>query len=135
MLTSGSVEVTWDELSDAIGYLILCTTTASYAGGKNVIVNGGDTTRQTLTNLVENTPYDIIVQGIGEDGGKSPCSDMMSVKTSTPGKWYMVNWVSFIKQTPISNVHMRSIVKSHRICTYSINLKAIYVQINIVTNT
>ena len=62
VLTPNSVDVTWDQSPDVTGYLISCTTAASYAGGKNVIVNGGDTTSYTITDLVENTPYDITVQ-------------------------------------------------------------------------
>ena len=86
MLTANSVEVTWDRSLNVAGYLISCTTTASYAGGKNAVVNGGNTTSHTLTNLVENTPYNITVQGMTRDGTKSPCSNKESVKTSTAGK-------------------------------------------------
>ena len=86
MLTPNSVEVTWDQLSDVTGYLISCTTTASYAGGKSAVVNDSDTTRHILTNLVENTPYDITAQGFTRDGRKGLCSNVVSVKTSTTGK-------------------------------------------------
>ena len=97
MLTPNSVEVTWDESPDydVIGYLISCTSPASYAGNKNVIVNGGDATNQEITNLVENTPYAITVQGLTKDGRKSPCSDEVSVKTSTAGKWYICKVISY----------------------------------------
>ena len=91
VLTFNSVEVTWDQSPDATGYLISCTSPALYTGDKNVIVRGGDTTSHTLTNLVENTPYDITVQGITRDGKRSFCSNMVSVKTSTAGRWYMAN--------------------------------------------
>ena len=87
MLTPTSIEVTWDQSSDVTGYLISCTSPASYAGNKNVIVNGGDTTRQNLTNLVENTPYVITIHGLAKDGRKSPCSNKVQIKTSTAGKW------------------------------------------------
>ena len=96
MLTPNSVEVTWDKSPDAIGYIILCTTTASYAGGKSVIVNGSDTTSHTLTNLIENTLYVITVQGLTRDGRKSPCSDEVSVKTSTAGKWYIHSYIQLL---------------------------------------
>ena len=86
MLTPNSVEVTWDQSSDATGYFISCTSPALYAGGKNVTVNGGDTKRHTLTDLVENTPYVITVQDISRDGRKGPCSNEVSIKTSTVGK-------------------------------------------------
>ena len=96
MLTPNNVVVTWDQSPDydVIGYLISCTSLASYAGNKNVIVNGGDTTSQILTNLAENTPYVITVQGLTKDGRKSPCSNKVSLKTSTAGKWFMCNIIS-----------------------------------------
>ena len=86
VIAPNSVEVTWDQSSDVIGYLISCTTSASYAGGKNKMVNDGDTTSYTLTDLVENTLYDITVQCISRDDKKSLCSNEVSVKTSTAGK-------------------------------------------------
>ena len=86
VLTPNSVEVTWDHLLEATGYLISCTSPASYAGGKSVIVNGGDNTSHTIAKLVENTPYDITVRGLTGDGRKSLCSKKTSVKTSTAGK-------------------------------------------------
>ena len=86
MLTPNSVEVTWDQSSGVAGYLISCTSPASYAGGKNVMVNGGDTTSHTLTNLVENTPYVITVQSLDGDGRKSDCSTEVSIITQKAGK-------------------------------------------------
>ena len=86
MLTCNSVEVTWDQSSSVTGYLISCTSPAAYAGNKNVMVNGGDTTRHTLRNLVENTPYNIIIQGIARDGRKSKHSNEVSIRTTTAGK-------------------------------------------------
>ena len=87
-LTSNSVEVKWDQSLDAIGYFISCTSPASYAGNKNAVENGGDNTSHIFKELVENTPYVITVQSLIRDGKKSPCSDKVSVKTSTPGKQY-----------------------------------------------
>ena len=86
MSTTTSAEVTWDQLSGVTGYLISCTSPASYAGGKNVIANGGDTTSCTLTNLVENTPYDITVQGLTSDSRKSDHSTEVSITTQKAGK-------------------------------------------------
>ena len=86
MLTPNSVEVTWDQSSDVTGYLISCTSPASYAGNKNVIENGGDNLSHIFTDLVENTPYIITVQGLTRDGSKSLCSNEVSIKTSTTGK-------------------------------------------------
>ena len=108
MLTPNSVKVTWDLSADVSDYLISCTTTASYAGGRNVIVNGGDNTSYTFDNLVKNTPYVITVQSLTRDGRKSICSNEVSLKTFTAGRWYMANWVSIIKS---SNIHMRLTVK------------------------
>ena len=86
MLTPNSVEVTWDQSSYVTGYLLSCNSPASYAGGKNKMVNGGDTTSYTLTDLVENTPYDITVQGIIVDGRKSDSSTEVSILTQKAGK-------------------------------------------------
>ena len=87
MLSSNSVEVTWNQSSGVTGYLISCISLASYAGNKNVMVNGFDATNYTLTNLVENTPYDITVQGITGDGRKSEHSIKESITTVKDGKW------------------------------------------------
>ena len=86
VLTPTSVEVTWDQSTGVTGYLISCTSPASYAGGKNVTVNGGDTATYILKNLVENTPYDIMVQGITRDGRQSDHSSEVSIKTQKAGK-------------------------------------------------
>ena len=86
VLTANSVEVTWDQSPDVTGYLISCTSTASYAGSKNAIINGGDITSHTLTKLVENTPYDIIAQGLTRDGRKSERSTEVSIITQKTGK-------------------------------------------------
>ena len=85
VLTPNSVEVTWDQSPDAACYFISCTSPASYAGNKNAV---DSSTSHIFTDLVENTPYVITVQGLTKDGKKSPCSDKVSVKTSTTGKQY-----------------------------------------------
>ena len=87
MLTPNSVEVTWDQLSGVTGYFVSCTTTASYAGNKNAVITGGNTTSHTLTDLVENTPYDITVLGLTRDGRNSECSTEVSIITQKTGKW------------------------------------------------
>ena len=84
-LTPHEVEVTWDQLLGATGYFISYTSPASYAGGKTTVVNV-DTTSHTLTNLVENTPYHITVQGLNRDGRKSDHSIKVSVTTQKAGK-------------------------------------------------
>ena len=107
VLTPNSVEVTWDQSSDVTGYFISCTSTASYAGVKNVMVNRGDATSHTFTNLVENTPYDITVQGITRDGRKSDHSDIESIITQKAGKLcmlvsYVSEYVIFVYTAPSS---------------------------------
>ena len=86
VLCANSVEVTWDQPSGVSGYLISCTSLVSYAGNKNVMVNGGNTTSYSLTNLVENTPYNITVQGLTKNGRESEHSNVVSIKTATTGK-------------------------------------------------
>ena len=87
MLTADSVEITWDQSSDFTGYFVSCTSKASYAGAKNAILKGDEITSHTLTNLVENTPYDIIVQGISKDGRKSDSSDEIPIVTQKAGTY------------------------------------------------
>ena len=86
VLTRNSVGVTWDQSLEATGYLISYTSPASYAGGKNVMVNGGDTTSHTLTNLVENTSYVITVQTLTRGGKRSEPSVKKSIRTVKAGK-------------------------------------------------
>ena len=98
VLTCNSVEVTWDQSPDVIGYLISCTSTASYAGGKSVIVNGGDKTSHAFTDLIENTPYNITVQGLTSDSRKSEHSTEVLLTTQIAGKWSVTSYrnVSYI---------------------------------------
>ena len=88
MLTSRSVVVTWEPSSstNANGYLISYTTTASYASGGDVTVNGRSTTSGTLTNLEEDTLYTITVQATTSDNRMSANSIEVSVRTYTDGK-------------------------------------------------
>jgi len=87
VLTPRNVEVTWDPSSSSgvTSYLISYTTTASYATGGSVTVNGGSTTSGTLTNLEEDTPYIITIQAIGNNS-MSVNSNEVSVTTYTDGK-------------------------------------------------
>ena len=87
MTAPHSIEVTWDQAlsSDATGYLISYTTTASYTSGGSVMVTGRSTTSVTLTNLEENTPYTITVQ-TDSSGTLSDNGDVVSVTTWTDGK-------------------------------------------------
>ena len=94
VLTSFSVEVTWDQSPEATGYLISCISPASYAANKNLIVRGGDTTSHTFTNLIENTPYNITVQSLTRDGRKSDYSIEVSIKTQKAGKLLLIKYTN-----------------------------------------
>ena len=85
VITSRSVEVTWNQ-SSLSGYIISYTTTASYTSGGNVTVNGGSTTSGTLTNLEEDTLYTITVQATTSDNRTTANSNEVSVRTYTDGK-------------------------------------------------
>ena len=85
VLTSRSVEVTWDQSPGATSYIISYTTTASYASGDSVAVSGGSTTRGTLINLEEATTYSITVQSITSEETSAP-STAVSVTTYTASK-------------------------------------------------
>ena len=86
--TPRSVEVTWDQslLSDVTGYLISYNTTASYASGGSVMVDGIGNTSYTLAGLEENTVYAITVQATTNDNEISPYSIVVTVTTNTDGK-------------------------------------------------
>ena len=90
VITPQCVKVTWDQSPDVTGYFVSCTSIASYAGAKNVIKNGSDATSHTITDLVENTPYDISVHGLTKDGRKSDHSTEVSIITQKAGKWYII---------------------------------------------
>ena len=86
MLSRSSIEVTWDELSGAIGYLVLYTTNVSYVSGDSVRVIGSANTSYILNNLEEGTSYIITVQYVNNDDRLSDESIEMSVTTYTDGK-------------------------------------------------
>ena len=88
LVTSRSVRITWKPSlsSDVTGYLISYSTTASYASGGNVRVNGGSTTSHNLPNLEEDTLYTITVQATTSDNRMSANSNEVSVRTYTNGK-------------------------------------------------
>ena len=80
MVTSNSIEITWDELPGANGYHISCITTALSGCNKDETVDGVHT-RHTFNDLVENTPYDITVRGINVDGEKGDPSTVVRRRT------------------------------------------------------
>ena len=88
VLSHCSVEVTWDELSDATEYIISYSTTASNINDGNVTVKGGSTTCHTLINLEGNTPYIITVQAAASDSRKSALSSEVALVTHVAGKSY-----------------------------------------------
>ena len=81
VLSHCSVEVTWDQLSDATEYIISYSTSASHISDGNVIVKDGSTTSHVLKYLEENTPYIITVQAISADSRKSILSNEVSIRT------------------------------------------------------
>ena len=87
-LSSTSVEVTWkapSPFSNVTDYVIVYSTSASYASNGNLTVNGINTTNGTLIDLEENTFYTIIVQAISSSG-RSGDSEEATVTTYTDGK-------------------------------------------------
>jgi len=86
--TPRSIEVTWDpslQLAVATGYLISYTTTAPYTSGGIVTVNDSNATNGTLTNLEENTSYNISVQAVVSNELRVSSSEV-SIMTWTDGK-------------------------------------------------
>ena len=86
VISHSSIEVTWDQLSDATEYIISYSTTASHISGGSVTVKGGSTTSVMLKNLEGSTPYVITVQATASDGRKSAVSSEVSVITHAAGK-------------------------------------------------
>ena len=88
VLTTHSVEVTWDESSscDVTGYLISCATTTSCTSAGRVTVNGHSKTSGTLPDLEKDTPYTITVQATTDDNRMSENSNEVLVTTHAVGK-------------------------------------------------
>ena len=80
-ISHSSVEVTWDQLSNATEYIISYSTTALHTSGGSVTVKGDSATSHTITNLEGSTPYTITVQATTRDGRKSAVSNEVSVRT------------------------------------------------------
>ena len=81
VLSHCSIEVTWDQISDATEYIISYSTTASNINDGNVKVKGGSTTCHTLTNMEGNTPYIITVEATASDSRRSAVSNEVSITT------------------------------------------------------
>ena len=86
MISHSSVEVTWDQLSDATEYIISYSTTALHISGGSVTVKG---TSGTLSSLVENTSYAITVQAMTGDSRKNAVSGEVSIITHAAGKSFI----------------------------------------------
>ena len=93
MVTSRSIQITWEpsSSSDVVDYLISYTTTASHASGGNITVDGGSTTSDILTNLEEDSLYNITVQATTSNNVVSIPSNEVSVRTYTDGKRYVIS--------------------------------------------
>ena len=80
-----SVEVTWDQLSEATEYTIFYKIpfifNFSRRSDDSRTVKGASTTSYILTNLERNTPYIITVQATGSNGRKSALSNQVSITT------------------------------------------------------
>ena len=85
-ISHSSVEVTWDQLSNATEYTISYSTTTSHTSGGSVTVK---CTSATLSGLVENTRYAITVQAMTGDSRRSAVSSEVSVTTHAAGKSYI----------------------------------------------
>ena len=92
VLTPHSVMVTWNPshpLTDVTSYIIYYITDVSYTNSGSMTVDGINTTSGNLTDLEENTPYNITVQAVSSRGGMmllSGNSSEVSVMTFTDGK-------------------------------------------------
>ena len=88
VLTSHSVEVTWDESSspDVTGYLISCATTTSCTSVGSTTVNGRSKTSGVIPDLEKDTPYTITVQATTNDNQMSGSSNEVLVTTHAVGK-------------------------------------------------
>ena len=92
VLTPRSVMVTWypsHPLTNVTRHIIHYITDVSYTNGRSITVDGMNTTNYTLTDLEENTPYNIAVQAVSSREGMtllSGNSSEVSVITFTDGK-------------------------------------------------
>ena len=88
VLTSRSVEVTWDAFpvsSGVTGYNISYTTTALYTSGGSVMVNDVTTASYTFADFEEYTNYTITVRATS-NSGMSENSNEVLITTYTDGK-------------------------------------------------
>ena len=83
------------------------------------MVHGGDTTSHELTKLVENTPYEISVQGLTSDGRKSDPSKGESIITQKAGRWYIR--INIISEYIIFTTQL--LAHHHRILRYQVMIQ------------
>ena len=89
------MEVTWEApapVSNVTSYLVFYTTTASYATGGSVPVDGYENTTIIITNLEESTLYTITVQAIASSN-RSGQSEPATVTTYTDSKQWDVSYI------------------------------------------
>ena len=84
-MSYSSVEVTWDQSSEATEYTIFYKIpfifNFSHRSDDSRTVKSDSITSYILTNLEGNTPYIITVQATGSNGRKSALSDEVSIRT------------------------------------------------------
>ena len=84
-MSDSSVEVTWDQLSEATEYTIFYNIALVFyplrRSDNSRTVKGASTTSYILTNLEGNTPYFITVQATGSNGRKSALSNEVRITT------------------------------------------------------
>ena len=89
MLTSQSIEVSWDAFSASsgvTGYLISYTTNASYTISGTVNIADVNTASYSITNLEEGTHYTINVRAVSNSMMMSDNGTEVSLITYTAGK-------------------------------------------------
>lgn len=83
VLSSSSIMVEWDKLSDASSYLITYDASAEVSSGSSTV--NSDITSYTFNNLKQNTLYTITVQATTSDN-RTSAKGNMSVTTYSNGK-------------------------------------------------
>ena len=83
---STAIKITWQPLAGASGYIISYNKTGSGSNGQNKQVVDNNTTHYDLTDLEENTSYDINVEGYTEDAGDGRRKNDRAMIKETTGK-------------------------------------------------
>ena len=85
------IEVSWDPVvsEEVTGYYITYTTSAAYARGNNITINGNNFSTAILISLEEDTLYNINIQSISQNKVSGP-SNMVSASTWAAGEYKSV---------------------------------------------